>query len=260
MSIKIIDWLRLPAAEKIKDIDDFSTSEMHSAIIQQKTFLKRIYTEFYKEFKKVGNEFPGGLLVELGSGGGFIKTVIPNVVTSDIISSSIVDMQFSALNMPFGDETVDAFFMLDVLHHLDDVFTFFKGLDRCLKVGGKTVMIEPANSFWSRFVYKNFHHEPFDPSVGWSLKETGRLSSANGAIAWIVFFRDRMWFQKEFPRLKIIKLKSHTPFRYLVSGGVSMRQLLPSFTYDIIRGIEILLSPFNRYIGMFLTIEIMKVS
>ena len=162
--------------------------------------------------------------------------------------------------MPYKDCTIDAFFMIDVFHHINDIRAFFKEANRCLKVGGKLVMIEPANTVWGRFIYKNFHHEPFVTSGGWSLKDGYPLSSANGAIPWIIFFRDRLLFEKEFPSLVILDIKYHTPFRYLISGGVSFYQLLPSFLYDMIRRFEVALSPFNKYIGMFLTIEITKSS
>ena len=41
------------------------------------------------------------------------------------------------------------------------------------------------------------------------------------------------------------------PLRYLVSGGVSMRSLMPSVAYDAWRLLEAAVSPLNRHIGMF---------
>ena len=239
--MNIIEWLKLPETKNIHDLDDPATTLLHAKIIQSKPFLKKLYIDVYTQFK---NSIPdinnNKFLVELGSGGGFIKEVIPDVITSDIIELPDIDMHFSALNMPFENNTVDAFFMVDVLHHINNTRTFFKEVNRCLKSGGKLIMIEPANTLWSRFIFKNFHHEPFDYSGGWELTNTGPLSSANAAIPWIIFYRDKKIFEKEFPYLKIVQLKPHTPFRYLVSGGVSLKQLLPSFTYNIIKGIEFL--------------------
>lgn len=257
----LIGWLKLPEIKNVYDIDDRSTTLLHARIIQKKPFLKKLYTDFYNQFKKsISNNIDTKIFVELGSGGGFIKDIIPNVITSDIIHLPNVDMHFSALDMPFENNTIDAYFMLDVLHHINNPLAFFKELNRCLKIGGKIIMIEPANTYWGRFIYQNFHHEPFDSSGGWGFENTGHLSSANIAISWIIFYRDRQRFEKEFPSLKILKLKPHTPFRYLISGGVSVRQLLPSFTYYMVKGIEMIISPLNKYFGMFLTIEIEKVS
>jgi len=259
--MKILEWLKLPETREPRDLDDPATTLLHAGIIRKKGFLKKLYRDFYKIFKKaIPGDAQSKLLVELGSGGGFIKEIIPGVVTSDVLDLPNVDKHFSALTMPFGDNTVDAFFMIDVLHHMSEPRVFFGELERCLKIGGKAVMVEPANTLWASFIFRNFHHEPFDPGAGWGLEDDGdALSRANSAIPWIIFCRDRQKFEKDFPTLKIRKLTLHTPFRYLVSGGVSMRQLLPGFAYDIVKGIEALLSPFNKYLGMFLTIELERV-
>jgi len=55
-------------------------------------------------------------------------------------------------------------------------------------------------------------------------------------------------------------LSAHTPFLYLFSGGFTLRQLLPSAAYGLIKRFEALISPFHKYVGMFLTIEITKIS
>lgn len=259
MEQKFINWLRLPESDKFPNLDVPSRTLLHGRIIQQKAFLKALYIDFYGEFKKIAEDIGSNALsVELGSGGGFIKDIIPGVVTSDILNLPDVDKCFSALNMPFESGSVDAFFMIDVLHHINDSRSFFKEADRCLKAGGRIVMIEPANTLWSRVVWSRFHHEDFDIKGGWGFEEEGALTAANSAIPWIIFFRDRKLFEKEYPGLKIIKLKSHIPFRYLLSGGLSCRQLLPSFTYKLVANLELLLSPFNKFIGMFYTIELVK--
>jgi SAM-dependent methyltransferase len=164
--------------------------------------------------------------------------------------------------MPFERASVDAFFMFDVLHHITDPRAFFREALRCLKIGGRIVMIEPANTLWSRFIYKNFHHELFDTQAKWemdSLQETGPLSHGNGALPWIIFSRDRRVFENEFPSLRIVRMRNHTPLRYLLSGGLTLRQLVPSFTYPAVKAIEYALSPVNNLLGMFQTIELEKV-
>ena len=232
---------------------------MHAKIIRQKPFLEKVYIDFYRQFAEVVPDPEGKVIVELGSGGGFIKEVISNVITSEILELPNVDKIFSALEMPFEQASVDAFFMFDVLHHINEPRAFFKEALRCLKKDGKIVMIEPANTLFSRLIYKNFHHEPFDVQAKWELEQTGRLSQANGAMPWIIFTRDRKIFEKEFPSLEIVKICNHTPFRYLLSGGLTLRQLLPSFAYTPIKVIEYLLSPLNKLLGMFQTIELQKV-
>jgi SAM-dependent methyltransferase len=256
--MKIIEWLTLPETKGM-DLDAPAATLLHAKIIQGKPFLKRVYVDFYNEFRKAVPGAEGKVLVELGSGGGFIKEMIGNVITSDVLELPNVDKVFSAADMPFEKGSVDAFFMFDVLHHITDPRAFFKEALRCLKSYGRIIMIEPANTWWSRFIYKNFHHEVFDTQAQWELEEIGPVSHGNGAIPWIIFSRDRQVFENEFPSLKIVAMRNHTPLRYLLSGGLTLRQLVPSFTYPVIKAIEYLLSPANNIFGMFQTILLQKV-
>jgi SAM-dependent methyltransferase len=254
----MLGWLRLPQTKNITDLDDPAVTILHAEIIRQKMFLRNTYIDFYRRFRCAFPDLNGKTLVELGSGAGFLKEIIPQVITSDILPIESVDKIFSALAMPFEDSSVDAFFMVDVLHHLPDAEAFFIEAIRCLKPGGKIIMIKPANTPFARFIYKYFHHELFDTSAGWKLEKNGPLSSANGAIPWIVFNRDRAIFNAKFPTLCIRGISPHTPFRYLLSGGLSFRQLLPSCCYAAVKALELTLSPLNKLIGMFQTIELEK--
>jgi len=79
--MKILEWLKLPQVRGIHDLDDPAVTLLHGEIIQAKPFLKKIYIDFYQDFAKAVPEREDKVLVELGSGGGFIKDVIGNVVT-----------------------------------------------------------------------------------------------------------------------------------------------------------------------------------
>ena len=160
--------------------------------------------------------------------------------------------------MPFKHRSVKAFFMIDVLHHIPDTNLFFKEIDRCLKPGGRVVMIEPANTLFGGLAYKYFHHEVSNPKGRWHSDIENPLFDANLAIPWIVFYRDRHIFEEKFSNLRIIRLFTHTPFRYHITGGASGRQLVPDNTYNLVKKIESILAPLNRYIGMFMTVELKK--
>jgi hypothetical protein len=56
-----------------------------------------------------------------------------------------------------------------------------------------------------------------------------------------VFHRDRDIFQREFPQWRIERITPIMPLRYLISGGVATRSLMPGFTTPLWRGIETLL-------------------
>lgn len=239
-----------------KNLDNSESLFLHRKIIKKKGFLKRLYKDFYKVFINV--EIPEGMVVELGSGAGFIKELAPLTVTSDVIKGVGIDKVIDATNLPFKNQSIAGFFMLDVLHHIKDPIKALYELERCLKVDGKIVMIEPYNSFFGSFIYRHFHHEGFDPNSDWKVKGRGRMSDANQALPWIIFVRDRKMFDNKFPNLKIIRITPHTPLRYIFSGGLSKPQLLPSFTYNLVLLIEKILFPFNNFIGLFVTIELQK--
>jgi SAM-dependent methyltransferase len=253
--------LKLPPTLQTNDLDDPNNILIIREIIRRKPFLTQTYKSFYRELLDKSAGAPtDGEWIELGSGASFLKTLAPQVVTSDILPYGGVDRVFSGLDMPMGDRTVSAFLMIDVLHHIKDSRGFLKESLRCLKLGGKMVMIEPANTFWSRIIYKNFHHEPFETRGEWGFEEGGPLSGANMAIPWIIFGRDGSLFAQEFPQFRVCSIAIHTPFRYLISGGLSFRQLLPSFMYPVVRLVEGLLTPLNDYCGMFMTIELEKIA
>jgi SAM-dependent methyltransferase len=191
MLSKIIRVLRLSESDQIKDLDDPHNIYYLRRVILRKPFLRNVYLSFYNVFTEVIGSTPmEGDIIELGSGAGFLKKIIPTVITSDIIPYEGIDLIFSGLEMPFKNDSIRAFLMIDVLHHIKDCRLFFKEMQRCLKVGGKIVMIEPANTWFSRFIYTKFHHEPFEPLGDWGFEEGGPLSGANMAIPYIIFDRD----------------------------------------------------------------------
>jgi len=246
--------LSLPEAVKITDLEVAPASAAHAQIIQKKRFLKQLYTDFYHRFKAEGLQ---GKIVELGSGGGFIKQIIPQAITSDLVKLPTADRQFSALQMPFAKNSVGTLLMLNVFHHLGDPLKFLQEASRVLQPGGKIMMIEPANTWWSRRMFKNWHHENFNPQTGWQ-QQPNRLAAANDALAWIILSRDRQKFVKLLPQLKITKMELHTPLLFLLSGGLSYRQFVPNFTYRLFKWVEYLLQPLNNLLAIFMTIIIEK--
>jgi hypothetical protein len=112
---------------------------------------------------------------------------------------------------------------------------------------------------WSKLIYANLHHEAFRPQAAqWEFPATGSMLGANGALPWILFERDRDQFAREFPEWHIERIQIQMPFRYLVSGGVSMRSLAPGWSFGLCRGVERALKPWMRSLDMFAMITLSR--
>src|SRR5262245_26788478 len=240
------------------DLDDPRTTLLRREIIRRKSFLRQIYQEWYTT---IAGELPRGTgaILELGSGAGFLREFVPELITSEVFHCAGVDIVLSGLDLPFGMGTVRGIVMIDVLHHLPQARRFFSEAGRCVHRGGVIAMIEPWVTFWSQLIYTRLHHEPFDPEArAWEFPTSGPLSGANGALPYVLFARDRAQFEREFPMWQIMTIKPIMPFRYLVSGGVSMRSLMPGWSFPLWRGLEHCLQPFMSHLAMFALIVLRK--
>jgi SAM-dependent methyltransferase len=229
-------WLAHPLTRG-KDIDDPQTTALRLQIIRSKPFLRKLYEEWYRH---IATHFPSDARVlELGSGAGFLKEFIPQLITSELFSTPGVDRIIDAQAIAMAEASLDGIVMTDVLHHIPDCSAFFREAARVIRPGGKVVMIEPWNTTWSRWVYQHLHHEPFEPEArDWQIPSSGPLSGANGALPWIIFQRDRTLFESRHPQWRIECILPIMPFAYLLSGGVSLRGLLPRWMYQPIRFLE----------------------
>ncbi len=220
------------------DLDDPATTQRRRAIINQKRFLKLIYEEWYT---LIADRIPAGpgAVLELGSGAGFLREKIPGLITSELVSCSNCLAVLDGQVLPFRDGSLRAIVMTNVLHHIPSTSAFIREAARCLMPGGAIVAIEPWVSNWSRMVYRNLHHEFFDPEkASWEFSGKGPLSASNGALPWIVFQRDRERFEADFPEFRLRATEGLMPFRYLICGGISMRGFMPAFTFPFWRSLE----------------------
>ena len=240
------------------DLDDPRTMALRRRIIQEKSFLRQIYREWYSA---LAGDLPAGAgaAIELGSGAGFLKDFVPDLVASEVFSCAGIDIVMSGLDLPFKPASLRAILMVDVLHHLPQARGFFREAARCVKPGGVVAMIEPWVTPWSQLIYTRMHHEPFSPEAcEWEFPAGGPLSAANGTLPYILFPRDRARFEREFPMCRIQTIKPMMPFCYLVSGGVSMRSLMPGWSFKCWRSFENLLQPLMWRLAMFAYIVLQK--
>lgn len=250
-----------PLAKAI-DVNGADTIEIHRRILQSKPLLYRHYLRWYRgclpAFEET-KDLPGDV-AEIGSGAGFLDEVIPNLIKTDIVSNPYASKVMDAMKLDFGDETLRCIFLMGVLHHISFPGRFLLEAERCLVPGGRLVMVEPSNNFLQRFLTRYLdHYEYFDDQVeDWINGSTGRMANANLALPWVIFVRDRTRFEREFPALKIKKIRYHTFLSYVVTGGMTYKSFLPSFAAPLVDGIESLASHFMEKLGTAMTIDIVK--
>ena len=248
-------WLAHPLTRGM-DIDDPQTTALRLQIIRSKPFLRKLYEEWYRD---ITTHFPSDARVlELGSGAGFLKEFVPQLITSELFSTPGVERFIDAQAIAMPEASLDGIVMTDVLHHIPDCSSFFQEAARVIRPGGGVVMIEPWNTTWSRWVYQHLHHEPFEPDAReWRIPLSGPLSGANGALPWIIFQRDRALFEAKHPQWRIVSILPIMPFAYLLSGGVSLRSFLPGWMYQPVRFLE---QRYNEALrAMFAVITLLRI-
>lgn len=245
--------------KRIKNIDRDSPDllRIHAEIIKDKTMIHNVFQEFYNlciELDKI--YFTGdGKRVELGAGVSFIKDKNSNIITSDIKDYEGVDIVVNAQDMQFNNQEIHSFYGINCFHHFPNPREFFTELNRTLKPGGGAILIEPYYGLFSNILYKKVHEDEFydKNQLHW---ETGQndgqfMTGANQALSYLIFERDKDIFESEFPDLEIVHTSViHNYLRYLVSGGVNFKQLLPDFMEKPLRLIEKLFIPLNKIFGL----------
>jgi SAM-dependent methyltransferase len=239
-------------------LDDPQTTAARRRIIQEKPLLRDIYRDWYAA---IASSLPSGPepVLELGSGAGFMRRYVDRLIASDILHVPQLNLVLDACHIPLTAQSVKAIAMTNVLHHIPDVESFFGEAARVVRPGGALVMIEPWVTPWSRLIYGGLHHEPFQPDAAdWRISGTGPLSAANGALPWIVFERDRVRFERQFPAWRVTSIDPGMPLRYLLSGGFSWHALTPWWTSGAWRLVENGLSPLARKFAMFAKIVVSR--
>jgi hypothetical protein len=113
------EWLKtrleMPQVRGL-DHDSPELIRIHYDLIKRKPFLRSLYSEHYREFARALEDVPTGPIIEIGSGGGFVKEVIPEAITTDLHPGPHIDRIMSAEQMDFADASVAAVLMLNVFH------------------------------------------------------------------------------------------------------------------------------------------------
>jgi SAM-dependent methyltransferase len=228
-------------------------------LILDRPLLKWCYDDWYRHLLEDARSVSGeGVLLELGSGGSYLKDLEPSVITSDVVAG-VAEQVVDGRSLPFPDRSIRALFLTHVLHHIPDVSAFLREADRALMPGGVISMIEVAHTPFARFFFRNFHPEPYRDDVReWAFAQQDSMMDSNQALSWILFVRDRRKFEELHPGLRIESISFLPWFSYLLAGGVTGRCLVPSCLNRLIFGLERLLPPLAPLFALHWHIRVRK--
>ncbi len=260
--LKLRNFLQDPRLKNI-DVDSDELLKKHHQILEEKRMMHDVFAEFYQKCIDLDDRFfiGDGLRVEIGAGVSFFKKLYPTIISTDIKHADNLDMVVDAMDMSFDPESVRAIYGINCFHHFPDPSKFFKELDRVLIQGGGCVLIEPYFGPVARRFYKKlFDTETFNLNqTDWKNIDNQVMTGANQALSHIVFIRDRNRFLTDYPGLEIIYQKPLKNYiRYLISGGLNFRSLLPAWTSPILRLKEIFLIPLIKIFALHHVIVIRK--
>jgi len=241
----MLAWLKEPSLQglAVGSPEFFATQKR---LICQRPLLKACYDDWYRRLRADIDLAPtGGELVELGSGGSYLKDSEPSLITSDVVDG-VADRVIDARQLPFEAASVRALILTHVLHHIPELERFFEEARRVLVPGGVIAMIEVAHTPFARFFFRRFHPEPYlDEAQDWNFGQEDSMMDSNQALSWMVFVRDRARFESLFPELRIEVLECTPWFTYLISGGVTKRNVVPRWLTPALVRIEGILKPLS---------------
>jgi SAM-dependent methyltransferase len=196
---------------------------------QRKPQLRAVYRGFHELIASRLDRAIPGHIVELGSGMGSIKEVIPDCVTTDLFPNPWLDRQENAYSLSYPDGSISNLILFDVWHHLRYPSTALAEFRRALAPGGRVIVFDPAVSWTGKLIYGLFHHEPvglglpltWDAPAGFKPADTDYFAAQGAAT--------RIFWRREAPaRLADWEVSEVTPlssFEYFATGGFSGPQV-----------------------------------
>lgn len=216
----------------------------HRRVWERKPALRRIYKEeFFSRLLSFCQR--GHVSLEVGAGPGFLKEMLPDLISTDVIQCPWLDAVVDAQRLPFKTASVTNLLGLDVLHHFETPVTFLTEAKRILTPGGRLILVEPWVTPFSYVIYRYLHQEDCDlsarPLEGEAIRSESvkKAFDGNQAIPYLLFGPRTLAKTLEFvPGFKPLAVEPFCLFAYLLSFGFKRVNLLPEALYKMIAGFE----------------------
>ncbi len=208
----------------------------------RKPALKKIYNTFYREIAGHLSRGVKGQVVELGSGIGNVKEVIPECLRTDIFPNPWLDRVENAYHLSFPDRSLSNIILFDVFHHLEFPGTALEECRRALCQNGRVILFEPCVSLLGLVVFGLFHHEPLNLTKpvrwfappGWEPDQERYHASQGNAFR--IFFTGNC--QDRLTGWKMVARQRKAAIAYLATGGYSKPQIFPDAAFPTLERLE----------------------
>jgi SAM-dependent methyltransferase len=210
-----------------------------------KPVLREVYREFHELIARNLCDL-NGETIELGSGIGNIKEVIPHCVRTDLFPNPWIDRQENAYALSMPDNSVANLILFDVFHHLEFPMNAMAEFHRVLVSGGCLIVFDHAMSAFGWFFSRFIHHEkagfskPYSLSIATreQIQKTGYY--ADHANAYRVF--EKHFNKKLEKKWNTIYLRSFPALKWLASGGYRGPLLVNKATRPLLKKLECILN------------------
>jgi SAM-dependent methyltransferase len=208
----------------------------------QKPVLQQVYRGFHQQIARRLAPLSKGYSVELGSGIGNIRTVIPDCIRTDLFPSPWIDQVENAYRLSFPNSAVANLILFDVFHHLRYPGTALKECHRVLAPAGRLILFEPCVSLLGLLVYGPLHPEPLGlgqpitwcAEPGWSPDDLDYYAAQGNASR--IFLRNTP--TTLLADWSVVEVKRLSAISYVATGGYSKPQLYPPSALPLMRAID----------------------
>jgi SAM-dependent methyltransferase len=208
----------------------------------RKPVLRLAYRDFHRRIAAHIDPVLSGKIVELGSGIGNIRDVIPGVIRTDLFPNPWIDQVENAYRLSFKEQEVSHLILFDVFHHLRHPRTALQECRRVLQRQGRVILFEPYVSLVGRIVYGPLHHEPigFDRPIAPAAPtdfdpDQDDYYAAQGNAT-------RVFWQGAAPEIiegwDLIARERIGAWPYALTGGYSKPQLYPTALYPLLARLD----------------------
>jgi hypothetical protein len=208
----------------------------------RKPVLRRAYRAFHERIAQHIDRSLAGKIVEIGSGIGNIRDVIPGCIRTDLFSNPWIDQVENVYALSFKNGECSHLILFDVFHHLRHPRTALQECRRALEHHGRVILFEPYVSLAGRVVYGPLHHEPIAlgdpivPNAPASFAPQGDPYYAAQGNATRVFWNGE--HQEILDGWEVIARERIGAWPYALTGGYSKPQLYPSSMYGVVSVID----------------------